>query len=33
MVQTCVHMYGNRKVIPVETIPGMGGDKGEWWKG
>jgi hypothetical protein len=26
-------MYGNRKVIPVETIPGMGGDKGEWWKG
>jgi hypothetical protein len=27
----CVHMYLNAKMIPVETIPGMGGreDKGE----
>jgi hypothetical protein len=26
----CVHMYVNGKMIPVETIPGMGkGDKGE----
>jgi hypothetical protein len=25
----------NGKMIPVETIPGMGGegDKGEWWRG
>jgi hypothetical protein len=21
------------KMIPVETIPRMGGDKGEWWRG
>jgi hypothetical protein len=27
--------YANRKMIPVETIPGMRGgeDKGEWWMG
>jgi hypothetical protein len=25
MVQKCVHVYINAKVIPVETIPGMGG--------
>jgi hypothetical protein len=26
-------MYVNRKMRPVETIPGMGeGDKGEWWR-
>jgi hypothetical protein len=24
MVQICVHMYINRKMKPVETIPGMG---------
>jgi hypothetical protein len=25
----------NGKMIPVETVPGMGGwdDKGEWWRG
>jgi hypothetical protein len=30
----CVHMYVNVKVIPVETVPGMGevGDKGEPWR-
>jgi hypothetical protein len=34
MVQYCVHMYVNRKRIPVETILGMGRrrDKGEWWR-
>jgi hypothetical protein len=28
-----IHMYLNKKMIPVETIPekGGGGDKGEWW--
>jgi hypothetical protein len=28
----CVHMNVNAKIIPFETIPGMGGrvDKGEW---
>jgi hypothetical protein len=25
-------MYASRKMIPVETISGMG-DKGEWWRG
>jgi hypothetical protein len=31
----CVHMYVNVKMIPVETIPGMGGveDKGEKGEG
>jgi hypothetical protein len=31
----CVHMYINVKMIPVETIPGMGEgrDKGELWRG
>jgi hypothetical protein len=30
-----VHMYGNGKMIPVETVPrtGAGWDKGEWWRG
>jgi hypothetical protein len=35
MVQIlCTHVY-NGKVIPVEAIPGMGGngDKGDWWRG
>jgi hypothetical protein len=27
----CVQMYVNGKMIPVETIPGVG-DKGEWWR-
>jgi hypothetical protein len=29
-----VHMYVNSKMIPVETIPGMGErrDKGEQWR-
>jgi hypothetical protein len=27
-------MYVNGKMIPVETVPEMGGrDKGEWWSG
>jgi hypothetical protein len=30
--KNCVHMYVNAKMIPFETIPGMG-DKGEWWRG
>jgi hypothetical protein len=25
----CVHMYVNGKMRPVETIPGIMGDKGE----
>jgi hypothetical protein len=33
-VQKYVHMYVNTKMIPVETIPGigMGWDKGEPWR-
>jgi hypothetical protein len=36
MMQKSVHMYGNAKMIPVETVPGTGGggrDTGEQWKG
>jgi hypothetical protein len=31
--QKCVHVWVNAKMIPVETIPGVGGgdDKGAWW--
>jgi hypothetical protein len=31
MKKYCVHMHVNRKMIPVDTIPQMGGgrDKGE----
>jgi hypothetical protein len=32
----CVYMYINVKMIPVEMIPGMGGEEGdkeEWWRG
>jgi hypothetical protein len=31
MVQKCVHMYMNARVIPAKTTPGIqgGGDKGE----
>jgi hypothetical protein len=30
----CVHMYVNIKIIPAETVPGIGrGDRGEWWRG
>jgi hypothetical protein len=29
-VQKCVHLYVNGKMIPIETIPGMGGGEGEW---
>jgi hypothetical protein len=33
MICLCVHIYVNKKMIPVETIPGLGGeDKGEWRK-
>jgi hypothetical protein len=34
MVQLlCIYMYVNGKMIPVETIPGMGrGIKGECWR-
>jgi hypothetical protein len=30
-----VQMYLNAKMIPVETVLGMGEveDKGEWWRG
>jgi hypothetical protein len=30
-----VHMYTNEKMIPVETVPRMGGreNKDEWWRG
>jgi hypothetical protein len=30
-----VYMYVNGKMIPVETVPEIGGgrDEGEWWKG
>jgi hypothetical protein len=30
-----VYMYENGKMIPVETIPGMGGEgnEGKWWRG
>jgi hypothetical protein len=29
----CTHLC-NGKMLPVETIPGIGeGDKGEWWRG
>jgi hypothetical protein len=32
--KTCVHMYVNAKMIPVEAIPGMGEgkNKGDWWR-
>jgi hypothetical protein len=26
-------MYANGKMIPVETIPRIRGEKGEWWRG
>jgi hypothetical protein len=31
----CVHMYVSREMRPVESIPGIGGerDKGELWRG
>jgi hypothetical protein len=31
----CVHMYVNGRMIPIETISGMGGGgcEGEWWRG
>jgi hypothetical protein len=34
-MKKCVHMHVNAKMIPVETIPeiGGGGDKGEQWSG
>jgi hypothetical protein len=30
-----LHMYVNGKMIPVKTVPEMGGrkDKEEWWRG
>jgi hypothetical protein len=31
MVQRCVHMYVNAKMIPIENISGMGGNKEEGW--
>jgi hypothetical protein len=33
MMQKCIHMYVNAKIIPVKTIPGIGGgvgNEGEW---
>jgi hypothetical protein len=32
MVKYCVHMYINGKMRLLETIPGMRGIKGEWWR-
>jgi hypothetical protein len=31
----CIHMSINGKMLPVKTIPGMGGreNKGAWWRG
>jgi hypothetical protein len=26
-------IYANVKMIPIEIISGMVGDKGEWWRG
>jgi hypothetical protein len=33
IVQKCVHIYVNAKMISVETTSGVGGggDKAEWW--
>jgi hypothetical protein len=28
-VQKCVHIHVNAKMVPVETVPGMGGGKKE----
>jgi hypothetical protein len=28
-----VFMYENGKMRPVDTIPEVGRDKGEWWRG
>jgi hypothetical protein len=33
MVQIlCTHVC-KWKMIPIEIVPGMGGDEGEWWRG
>jgi hypothetical protein len=34
-VEYYILMYENRKMRPIETIPGNWGrgDKGEWWRG
>jgi hypothetical protein len=28
-----VYTYVSEKIRPVETIPRMGEEKGEWWRG
>jgi hypothetical protein len=28
-----IYMYANVKMITVETVPGIGGNKGELWRG
>jgi hypothetical protein len=35
IVQILLRVYVNGKMIPVGTIPGMGGgeDEGKWWRG
>jgi hypothetical protein len=33
MVEYYALVYENAKMRPAETVPGMGGDKGEWWRG
>jgi hypothetical protein len=35
MVQRCVHMYVDAEMVPVETIPEIGGgeNKRKWWRG
>jgi hypothetical protein len=35
LVQICMHMYINAKMIPAETVPEIreGGNEGDWWRG
>jgi hypothetical protein len=33
MVEYYALMYENGEMRPVETVPGMGEDEGEWWRG
>jgi hypothetical protein len=33
MVQKCVHVHVNAKMITVDTVQGMGVDKREWCRG
>jgi hypothetical protein len=33
IVQILCAMYVNEKMTPVETTPGIKGDKRKWWRG